>query len=114
MPGETSKGKGKWNGGKGEHEGKGGGFGHSGKQQEMREREEERDRVAPNMGAGGSHLQATSDPGEREMAEEEETRGMRWADCEDDEGEKNKEDQETEGGKQERARGRSKAEGNDG
>ena len=49
------KGKGKGNGGKGEHEGKGGGFGHNGKQQEMREREEERVRMAPNMGAGGSH-----------------------------------------------------------
>ena len=67
---ETSrKGKGKGNGGKGEHEGKGGGFGHNEKQQEMREREEERVRMAPNMGAGGSHQQATSDPGEGEMAE---------------------------------------------
>ena len=63
---ETSKGKGKRNGGKGEHEGKGGGFGHNGKQQEMREREEERVRMAPNMGAGGSHPQATSDPGEEQ------------------------------------------------
>ena len=72
---ETSrKGKGKGNGGKGEHEGKGGGFGHNGKQQEMREREEERVRMAPNMGAGGSHPQATSDPGEGEMAEGNETR----------------------------------------
>ena len=124
---------------KGEHEGKGGGFGHNGKQEETREREEERVRVAPNMGAGGSHPQATSDPGEGEMAEgkqqrneekeeilkllrgwqeketspimrwawadesteeesnleevreesgeeeKKETRGMRWADCEDDE-----------------------------
>ena len=95
---ETSrKGKGKGNGGKGEHEGKGGGFGHSGKQQGMREREEERVRMAPNMGAGGSHPQATSDPGEREMAEEKETRGMRWADCEDDEGKEEEErEQETE------------------
>ena len=94
---ETSKGKGKGNGGKGEHEGKGGGFGHSGKQQEMREREEERVRMAPNMGAGSSHPQATSDPGGREMAEEKETRGMRWADCEDDEGKEEEErEQETE------------------
>ena len=30
---------------------------------------EKRVRMAPNMGAGGSHPQATSDPGEREMAE---------------------------------------------
>ena len=94
---ETSrKGKGKGNGGKGEHEGKGGGFGHSGKQQETREKEEERVRMAPNMGAGGSHPQAMSDPEEGEIAEEKGTRGMRWADCEDDEGEKNKEEQETE------------------
>ena len=121
------KGKGKGNGGKGEHEGKGGGFG-KGKQQEMREREEEWVRMAPNMGAGGSHPQATSDSGEGEMAEgndekeesnqengeeKEETRGMRWADCEDDEGEKNKEEQETEEERQEegkkRARGGEKA-----
>ena len=95
----NKKGKGKGNGGKGEHEGKGGGFGHNGKQQEMRKKEEERVRMAPNMGAGGSHPQATSDPGEGEMAEgsdekeesnqengeeKEETRAMRWADCEDD------------------------------
>ena len=67
---ETSrKGKGKGNGGKGEHEGRGGGFGHNGKQQETRESEEERVRMAPNMGAGGSHPQATSDLGEGEMAE---------------------------------------------
>ena len=53
---ETSrKGKGKGNGGKGEHEGKGGGFGRKSKQQETREEEEERVRLAPNMGAGGSH-----------------------------------------------------------
>ena len=71
---ETSKGKGKGNVGKGEHEGKGGGFGHSGKQQEMREREEERVRMAPNMGAGGSHPQATSDPGEEQAAEGEQQR----------------------------------------
>ena len=51
---------------KGEHEGKGGGFGCTGKQQETREEEEERVRMAPNMGAGGSHTQAMSDPGEEE------------------------------------------------
>ena len=149
---ETSKGKGKGNGGKGEHEGKGGGFGHSGKQQEMREREEERVRMAPNMEAGGSHPQATSDPGEEQAAEGEqqrneekeeilkllkgwqeketspimrwawadesteeesnqengeekkETRGMSWADCEDHEGEKDEEEQETAGERQEEAR----------
>ena len=37
------------------------------------------DRVAPYMGAGGSHSQAMS------VQEARETRGMRWADCEDDE-----------------------------
>ena len=36
----------------------------------MRESEEERIRMAPNMGAGGSHLQATSDPGERDGGRE--------------------------------------------
>ena len=91
------KGKGKGNGGKGEHEGKGGGFGSKGFQQSVKEADEEDERVrmAPNMGAGGSHLQATSDPGEREIEEKRETRGMRWADCEDDEG-KEKEGQEKE------------------
>ena len=47
-------------------------------QKEDKEQEGQRDRVAPNMGAGGSHPQAMSVP-------ERETRGMRWADCEDDE-----------------------------
>ena len=61
----SGKGKGKGNGGKGEHEGKGGGFGRKGFQQSVREEKEERVRMAPNMGAGGSHPQATSDP-ERE------------------------------------------------
>ena len=41
--------------------------------------EGERSRMAPYMGAGGSHPQAMSVPERRE------TRGMRWADCEDDE-----------------------------
>ena len=61
-------------GGQSEHESKGGGFGHNGKQQEMREREEERVRMAPNMGAGGSHHQATSDPGERDGGRERNSR----------------------------------------
>ena len=91
------KGKGKGNGGKGEHEGKGGGFGSKGFQQSVKEADEEDERVrmAPDMGAGCSHPQATSDPGEREREEKRETRGMRWADCEDDEG-KEKEGQEKE------------------
>ena len=71
---ETSrKGKGKGNGGKGEHEGKGGGFGSKGFQQSVKEadEEDEQDRVAPNMEAGGSHPQATSDPGkERDTSAE--------------------------------------------
>ena len=33
-------------------------------QKEEMEQEEQRGRVAPNMGAGGSHPQATSDPRE--------------------------------------------------
>ena len=39
---------------------------------ETREEEEERVRMAPNMGAGGSHTRAiSSDPGEEEAAEGE-------------------------------------------
>ena len=69
---ETSrKGKGKGNGGKGEHEGKGGGFGRKGKQQETVEEQDEWVQMAPNMGAGGSHPQAMSDPGEEENKQEE-------------------------------------------
>ena len=34
-------------------------------QQSVREEKEERDRMALNMGAGGSHPQAMSDPGEK-------------------------------------------------
>ena len=82
---ETSrKGKGKGNGGKGEHEGKGGGFGHKG-------REEERVRMSPNMGAGGSHPQATSDPGKEEKGNKE-TRVLSWADCNDEETKENEEE----------------------
>ena len=89
------KGKGKGNGGKGEHEGKGGGFGHKGKHPETREREEERVRMAPNMGAGGSHPQATSDPGKEEK-EKKETRVLSWADCNDEEAKENEEEVEEE------------------
>ena len=107
--GRTRPGQG--NGGKGEHEGKGG-AGSKGRQQvensvidedpgntgairseedEENHREDVRklvemmqmkeDGEAPNMraGGGGSHPQAMSVPETRE------TRGMRWADCEDDE-----------------------------
>ena len=51
----AGKAKERGNGGKGEHEGNGGVFGRKGKQQETREEEKERVRMAPNMGAGGSH-----------------------------------------------------------
>ena len=62
-------------------------------QQEEMEHEEQRGRVAPNMGAGGSHPQATSDPRKKKK----ETRKPRWADCEDDERqEEGKKEQETE------------------
>ena len=61
--------------------------------QEEMEHEEQRGRVAPNMGAGGSHPQATSDPRKKKK----ETRKPRWADCEDDERqEEGKKEQETE------------------
>ena len=46
--------------------------------------EEERGRMAPNMGASGSHPQATSDPGNREE-EKREARVLNWADCKDEE-----------------------------
>ena len=38
-------------------------------QKEDEEQEEQRDRVAPNMGAGGSHPQAMSVPDRRERPE---------------------------------------------
>ena len=61
-------------------------------QKEEEEQEEQRDRVAPNMGAGGSYPQGMSVPERRE------TQGMRWADCEDEEGkeeEEREQDKET-------------------
>ena len=58
-------------------------------QQEEMEHEEQRGRVAPSMGAGGSHPQAMSEP--RKMKE---TRGLRWADCNDEEGKGNEEEVE--------------------
>ena len=93
----TGKGKGKGNEGKGEHEGKGDkggkGFQHSTKmmksgeelkseenethkelkreeEQETAEEDEGRVRMAPNMGAGGSHPQAMTDPEEETRAQE--------------------------------------------
>ena len=61
------------------------------KQKKEDAHEGQRDRMAPNMGAGGSHPQAMAVPETRE------TREMRWADCEDDERqEEEKREQETE------------------
>ena len=84
----------KGNAGKGEHECKGGEVGRKGKQHETKTRRDENNgkghelgRMAPNMEAGGSYPQAISDP---EKEEKRETRGMRWTDCEDDEGKKEK------------------------
>ena len=74
-------------------------------QKEKEDQEGQRGRVAPNMGAGGSHPQAISVP------ERKETQGMRWANYEDDEG-KDEEEHEIEkrkagrGGRKERARRR--------
>ena len=91
------KGKGKGNGGKGDHGSKGG-AGCKGTQQvknlamdedQEADEENERDRVAPNMGAGGSHPQATSDPGEEK--EKKMTRVLSWADCNDEEVQENEE-----------------------
>ena len=61
-------------------------------QQEEMEHEEQRGRVAPNMGAGGSHPQATSDPRKKKK----ETRVLRWADCNDEEGKENEKEVEEE------------------
>ena len=57
-------------------------------QQEEMEHEEQRGRVAPNMGAGGSHPQATSDTRKKKVP--------RWADCNDEEGKENEEEVEEE------------------
>ena len=56
--------------------------------------EDERGRVAPNMGAGGSHPQATLDP--EEEKEKKETRVLSWADCNDEGVEENEEEVEEE------------------
>ena len=86
------KGKGKGNGGKGEHGGKGGVQVEEEehrwdakrkvvrmmkREEDQEANEEEQGRVAPNMEAGGSHPQATSDT--------REARVLSWADCKDEE-----------------------------
>ena len=58
-------------------------------QQEEMEHQEQRGRMAPNMGAGGSHPQAMSD-----SRKKKETRGLRWADYNDEEGKENEEEGE--------------------
>ena len=95
---ETRKDKGKGNGGKGEH-GRKGGEGNKGAMhvensvmdEDQEAEEEERGRVAPNMGAGSSHPQATTNPGE----EKKEIRVLSWADCNDEEVEENEEEEMT-------------------
>ena len=59
------------------------------------DQEGQRDREAPNMVAGGSHPQAMSVPERRE------TQGMRWADCEDDDGKEEEEREQEKETKQE-------------
>ena len=102
---ETSgKVKGKANGGTGEHGGKdekgGKGFQQSvkmlkGEEDQEADGEDERGRVAPIMEAGGSHPQATSDPGKKEK-EEKEARVLRWSDCKDEGMKENEEEVEEE------------------
>ena len=73
-------------------------------QKEEMEQEEQRGRVAPNMGAGGSHPQATSDPREEKAEEQKKgTRRPRWAVCEDGKG-KEEEEKETERERQQEAK----------
>ena len=125
------KGKGKGNGGKGDKRGKG--FQQSAKmmkgeeemrseenetqkelkgeeEQETAEEDEGRVRMAPNMGAGGSHPQATTDPEEKKQRQGGQwvlrpTREWRewrselslvgkWADCVDEEPEEEAEDED--------------------
>ena len=77
---ETSrKGKGKGNGGKGEHEGKGGGVGRKGTQQ------------VENLVMDEIQEEKASEGQEQSQEEKRETKGMRWADCEDDEGKEEEE-----------------------
>ena len=69
---------------------------HSKEKGEGGESEEDgRGRVAPNMGAGGSHPQATSDP-RKEEKKKNETRVLSWADCNYEEGKENEEEVEEE------------------
>ena len=95
------KGKGKGNGGEGEHGGKGdkGGKGIQLKREEEQETAEEdegRVRVAPNMGAGGSHPQAMTNPEEKQrQGGQWVLRPMRkWADCVDEEPEEEAEEED--------------------
>ena len=60
-------------------------------QKEEEDQEGQWRRVAPNMLAGGSHPQATSDPGKEEK-DKKETRVLSWADCNDEEVKENEEE----------------------
>ena len=118
---EISKGKGKGNGGKGEHEGKGDkggkGFQQSTKmmkgeeelkseenetekelkreeEQETAEEDEGRVRMAPYMGAGGSHPQAMTDPEEEDDEGKEEEVVLELVGLETEGGDREKEVEE--------------------
>ena len=54
-----------------------------GEEEQETDEEDERVQVAPNMGADGSHPQATTDPEEEAAKEKGGTRKLRWADCAD-------------------------------
>ena len=125
----SGKGKGKGREGKGEH-GKEGGQGGKGARQKMPSEEDEEDErtvVAPNTGAGGSHLRATTDQEGRkeegEEAEEQQCRGrkrsqagewtlrparewQKWADCVDVEPEEEEGESREAGDEEEEVRSR--------
>ena len=84
-----------------------------GEEEQDADEEDERVQVAPNMGAGGSHPQATSDlveegvgrrkngrPGTTRFEEKRKARKLRWADCNDEEEKENQGEHETEGDKE--------------
>ena len=78
-------------------------------QKEEMEQEEQRGRVAPNMGASGSHLQGTSDPRQEEAEKRRKgTPRPRWADCEDDEGKEEEEQERARERERDKARNRAK------
>ena len=127
----TGKGKGKGNEGKGEHEGKGDkggkGFQQSTKmmksgeelkseenethkelqreeEQETAEEDEGRVRMAPNMGAGGSHPQAMTDPEEEDDEGKEEEVVLELVGLEKGGGDREKEVEEKQEAREEQSR----------